>query len=76
MYWREYRTYLHCALSFGVSESSAYQTIKWVENVLSKDGSLSLPGKTSRYLISINPKLSLATNEASEAFVKKHKLGE
>ena len=49
MYWRAYRTYLHCALSFGVSERSAYQTIKWVENVLIKDGSLSLPGKTSLY---------------------------
>lgn len=49
MYWREYRTYMHCSLSFGVSESSAYQTIKWVEDVLIKEGSFSLPGKKALY---------------------------
>ena len=29
-YWREYRTYFHVGQSYGVSESSAYKTIKWV----------------------------------------------
>ena len=49
MYWREYRTYMHCSLSFGVSESSAYKTIKWVEDILIQEGSLSLPGKKALY---------------------------
>ena len=49
MYWREYRTYMHCSLSFGVSESSAYKTIKWVEEVLIQAGSFSLPGKKALY---------------------------
>ena len=49
MYWREYRTYMHCSLSFGVSESSAYKTIKWVEEVLIKEGAFSLPGKKVLY---------------------------
>jgi len=49
MYWREYRTYMHCSLSFGVSESSAYKTIKWVEDTLIKEGSFSLPGKKALY---------------------------
>ena len=49
MYWREYRTYRHSSLSFGVSESSVYQAIDWIEDVLIKDGSFSLPGKKVLY---------------------------
>ena len=49
MYWREYRTYMHCSLSFGVSESSAYKTIRWVEAILIQEGSFSLPGKKALY---------------------------
>jgi hypothetical protein len=44
-YWREYRTYFHIGLDYGLSESNTYQTIKWVEDVLVKDGAFSLPGK-------------------------------
>lgn len=35
-YLREYRTYFHTAKSYGVSESSAYKSIKWVEDTLIK----------------------------------------
>jgi hypothetical protein len=31
-YWREYRTYLHIAHSYGVSESTAYRNICWCED--------------------------------------------
>ena len=44
-YWREYRTYFHIGKSYGLSESNAYQAIKWIENILIKDGTFSLPGK-------------------------------
>ncbi len=44
-YWREYRTYAHIAASYGVDESNIYRSIKWVEDVLIKDGTFSLPGK-------------------------------
>ena len=44
-YLREYRTYFHVASSYGVSESSAYKTIKWVENTLIKDPLFALPGR-------------------------------
>ena len=44
-YWREYRTYFHIGKSYGLSESNVYQTIKWIEKVLIKDGTFSLPGK-------------------------------
>ena len=44
-YLREYRTYFHIGNSYGVSESSAYKTIRWVENTLIKEGTFSLSGK-------------------------------
>lgn len=31
-YLREYRTYFHISQSYGVSESTAYKTVKWVED--------------------------------------------
>ena len=44
-YWREYRTYAHIAASYGMAESNIYRSIKWIENVLIKDETFSLPGK-------------------------------
>ncbi len=35
-YIREYRTYFYTNQSYGVSESSAYKTVKWVEDTLIK----------------------------------------
>jgi hypothetical protein len=44
-YLREYRTYFHIGQSYGVSESSAYKTIKWVEDTLVKHPDFALPGR-------------------------------
>lgn len=44
-YLREYRTYFHIAKSYGVSESSAYKAIKWIEDVLIKHPDFALPGR-------------------------------
>ena len=44
-YLREYRTYLHIAKSYGVSESSAFYTIRWVEDILVKHPDFALPGR-------------------------------
>ena len=44
-YWREYRTYAHIAASYGIAESNIYRNIKWIEEVLMKEGTFSLPGK-------------------------------
>lgn len=44
-YLREYRTYFHIGESRGISESYAYKIIKWVEDVLIKDGAFSLRGR-------------------------------
>lgn len=44
-YLREYRTYLSISMSYGLSESNAYTTIRWVENILVNSKEFSLPGK-------------------------------
>lgn len=44
-YLREYRTYFHIGQSFGLSESSAFKTIRWVENSLINHPDFALPGK-------------------------------
>ena len=44
-YLREYRTYFHISQSYGMSESACYRNIIWVENVLIKDKTFSLPGR-------------------------------
>jgi Helix-turn-helix of DDE superfamily endonuclease len=44
-YLREYRTYFHIGKHYGLSESTAYKTIGWVEDTLIKSGAFSLPGR-------------------------------
>jgi hypothetical protein len=44
-YLREYRTYFHIGQSYGISESSAYKAVKWVEETLVKHPDFALPGR-------------------------------
>lgn len=44
-YLREYRTYFHISQSYGVSESTAYKTVKWVEDTLIQNPDFALPGR-------------------------------
>jgi len=44
-YIREYRTYFHVSQSYGVSESTAYKTVRWVEDSLIKHPDFALPGR-------------------------------
>lgn len=44
-YWREYRTYFHIAQEFGISESTCYRNVKWIEEVLIEHPSFALPGR-------------------------------
>ena len=48
-YLREYRTYFQIGVSYGVSESSAYKHIVWVEDILIKSKEFRLPGKKALY---------------------------
>ncbi|SPR12552.1 IS5 family transposase ISOt6 [Orientia tsutsugamushi str. Gilliam] len=44
-YLREYRTYFHIGQNYGISESSAYKAVKWVEDTLVKHPNFVLPGR-------------------------------
>lgn len=44
-YIREYRTYFHVSQSYGVSESSTFKTVRWVEDTLIKHPDFALPGR-------------------------------
>lgn len=44
-YIREYRTYFHISQSYGVSESTAYKTVRWIEDTLIKHRDFALPGR-------------------------------
>lgn len=45
MYWREYRTYVHIAQTYGLSESAVCRTVHAVEGALLRSGQFTLPGK-------------------------------
>lgn len=70
-YLREYRTYFHIGASYGLSESNAYQTIRWVENTLIKSGSFSLPGKKA--LTGDSSEIEVILIDATEAPVERPK---
>jgi hypothetical protein len=44
-YWREYRTYFHIRLSWGVAESVVCRTVQRLENLLIKSKGVHWPGK-------------------------------
>src|SRR5512143_723273 len=44
-YWREYRTYFHIGLSWGVSESVVCRTVQRTEKVLIQSKAFHVPGK-------------------------------
>ncbi len=72
-YWREYRTYFHIGLDYGLSESNTYPTIRWVENVLIKEGTFSLPGKKAMLAEDVDYEIVLI--DATETPVERPKRG-
>ena len=48
-YWREYRTYFHIGLSWGVAESIVCRTVQRIENLLIQSKAFHLPGKKKLY---------------------------
>jgi hypothetical protein len=72
-YLREYRTYAHTAASYGISESSMFRIVRWVENTLIKDGSFSLPGKKA--LLKSGAEYGVVLIDATETPVERPKRG-
>ncbi|WP_216087037.1 IS5 family transposase [Stanieria cyanosphaera] len=44
-YWREYRTYFHIAINWGINETTVLRIIRKIENILAKSELFNLPGK-------------------------------
>jgi hypothetical protein len=70
-YLREYRTYAHIGMSYGLGESNTYTTVKWVENVLIKSGEFRLPGK--KELIKTDNTIEAVLIDATESPVERPK---
>ena len=70
-YLREYRTYAHIGMSYGLSESNTYYTIKWVENTLIKSDDFKLPGK--RTLLKTDNNFEVILIDATESPIERPK---
>jgi len=72
-YWREYRTYAHIAMDYGVSESQIFRIIKRVEDTLIKSKIFSLPGKKS--LLKSDVEYEVILIDATETPIERPKRG-
>ena len=72
-YIREYRTYFHVSQSYGVSESTAYDIIKWIEDTLIKHPDFALPGRKTLLKRDIDYEVVLI--DATETAIERLKKG-
>ena len=70
-YIREYRTYFHVSQSYGVSESTAYDTIKWIEETLIKHSDFALSGRKA--LLKSNMAYDVILIDATETPIERPK---
>lgn len=69
-YYREYITYFHLALKYGIHESTAFRIVIHIENILIKSGTFSLPKSSS---IPTDTTLEVVTIDASESPIERPK---
>ena len=72
-YIREYRTYFHVSQSYGLSESTTYDAIKWIENTLIKHPDFALPGRKA--LLKSEMKYEVVLIDATETPIERPKKG-
>jgi len=70
-YIREYRTYFHIGQSYGVSESTAYKTVRWIEDTLIKHPDFALPGRKA--LLKSDVEYDLILIDATETPIERPK---
>ena len=70
-YLREYRTYAHIGASYGLSESNAYENIKWIEDVLIQSKEFRLPGKKA--LLKSDHEFEVILIDATESPIERPK---
>lgn len=70
-YLREYRTYFHLGQSYGLSESACYRNCRWIEDILIKSKTFSLPGKKA--LLRSNTEFEIILIDATETPIERPK---
>lgn len=70
-YLREYRTYAHIGMSYGISESNTYYAIRWVEDTLIKADEFKLPGKKA--LLKTDNSFEVILIDATESPIERPK---
>jgi len=70
-YLREYRTLAHIGASYDIDESNVQRIIKWVENILIKEGTFRLPGKKA--LVDPNCEYEVIQIDATETPIERPK---
>ena len=71
MYNREYRTYMHIAVDYGISESQCWRIIDDLQNILIQSKAFSLPGKKA--LAKSNIQWSVVLIDVGESPVERPK---
>ena len=70
-YLREYRTYFHVAVNYGVSESQAQRIHRWAEEALIEDERFHLPGR--KKLFNSDCEFEVILVDASESPIERPK---
>ena len=70
-YLREYRTYFHISQSYEISESTCYENIKEIENILMKSNKFNLPKRKEKLLS--EDKLEVFLVDATETPIERPK---
>lgn len=73
-YWREYRTYYHIGLDWGLSESAVCRTVYKIENILISSRKFSLPGK--KELLKMSSQEDLVVMDVTESPIERPKRGQ
>lgn len=70
-YLREYRTYANIGLSYGLSETRAFENIRLIENILIQSREFSLPGKKA--LLKTDHEFEVILIDATESQIERPK---
>jgi transposase len=70
-YIRKYRTYFHISQIYGISESTAYKTIMWIEDTLIKHPDFALPGRKA--LLNSDVEYEIVLIDATETPIERPK---
>ena len=73
-YWREYRTYYHIGLDWGLSESAVCRTVYKIENILISSRKFSLPGKKELWKMSFQE--DLVVMDVMESPIERPQVGQ